>query len=288
MISARCFLLLCGALLVLLPGPQRATAQEPFLLPVLLRLEGVGAVYGIAGGVRNLSDERGAVAGGAVGGDVKGQGAAVTELELWSPRARLSLFLGHVERAHLTTSYTRGTAADRPVEQTLAGFGAFGLLTFGSLDGATTLRLGAGYSTVVLEDFHDSAGNRIPLPGAKLEDINTTHLLFTGEWRKVDDKVRPRSGVVLGFGLNSQTGRAGQSDMLQAGLRATGLVPLGARVTLGVHFRSSDAQLLRRAEAYDTPEEPGIGERSGELHRGKQPLWHHHPPGGQHIPAGIP
>ena len=55
--------------------------------------------------------------------------------------------------------------------------------------------------------------------------------------------------------MRSESGRTGQSDLAHTNLQASAYVPLGNKLTWAVHLRANDAHVLKRQEAFDTPEE---------------------------------
>lgn len=249
-----CRLALLLAAVLLLTGAAIARAQDGAVFPLLLRLEGVGAVYGAGGAFAPGAHDGGRVLAGISGGAVQAAGALLRGQPL-AGRWRLDAFAAYVREAQLVTSYTRGTALDDPVRQKLAGGGLGAAMTYDPGASGPTFAAGLAQSSVALEGYETLDGQPIPLPGANLHDVNTTHLRLTAGWRHADAVARPTRGIALGAGLGVQAGRTGQSDVLEQSLRATAYVPLGGRVTWATHLRLHDARPLRRAEAYDSEAE---------------------------------
>jgi hypothetical protein len=245
----------CVLLILAVSTAAPVMAQEPVVAPLLFRLEGVGPIYGLAGGVRGLSGEHADLYAAATAGSVEGQALLLTGVPAGAPGLSLTFFAVRAERAELITSYTRGTAPDRPVRQELSGLGWGGVLSAGSAEEGPQFSAGFARTAVSFEGFETPGGRAIPLPNANLADVETNHLSLSLGWRRLDSKTRPTRGLALGAALWGQTGRLGQSDVLDQSLRGTGYVPLGSAVTWAVHLESHDVRVLKAASNYDTAEE---------------------------------
>ncbi|MBI3993267.1 MAG: BamA/TamA family outer membrane protein [Candidatus Lambdaproteobacteria bacterium] len=244
--------LLC-AVASMLP-PVTGGAAELRVLPLLLRLEGVGPIVGGAVGYTHVSGERLDLYAGKSFGAVDAAGVVAADVPLGGEQVGLTAFAVAVNEARLDTSYTRGFADDEAVNQRVRGAGAGGIVKFELAQRSWIVNLGLAQSSVRFAGYFQGE-RRIPLPGAKLFDVNTTALLAGLTYQQLDEPRVPHRGYRLGLNAATAAGRVGQSDTLTLTGTVTGYVPLGDALTWALHGMFSAAAVTRRESKYDTADE---------------------------------
>ncbi len=253
---------------VLAYAASAAQAQEPqyFALPIVLKLEGLEPIYGVAAGGNHLSGERLNLFVLKSFGGADARGIVGTDIPLGLENLALNGFAAQVNQLDFKTSYTRGLAGDSPIRQRVAGAG-FGVTVDAFFaERALKLTAGAAYSTIQLKAYFNADGDEILLPGADLGDIHTRSTILGIAWDRTDrvspngasstaPSASPRSGYRLEASGVTAEGRSGLSDSLAATYRVTGYVPVGNRVTWVLHGMASDAVILNRLSKYDSQAE---------------------------------
>lgn len=244
---------LAAAAVLALPWTPRAEEPQYFALPIVLKLEGIEPIYGVAAGVNGLTGDRFNVYAVKGFGGADAQGIVTTDIPVGGKALGLNAFAVQVNQLDFKTSYTRALAGDSPIRQRVAGYGVGATLDAYFAARALKLTGGLAFSAIQLKAFFNDSGDEIPLPGANLADIKTRSTILGVAWDKTDGAVSPRAGYRLQAGGVTAEGRSGQSDTLTATYQGTGYVPLGDRLTWVVHGMVSDASILRKQTQYDTP-----------------------------------
>lgn len=218
------------------------------VLPVALRLEGIGAVAGAAY-KKGSKEEKKQLIAGAAAGDFIAAGGIYTEYR--SPRFELSYAVGVIRDLESETTYLRGLQNDegRTYTQNLNILGgAIGSRYWIKKD---KLRFNSSLtvSSVELKSFEDSKGE-ISLPGAKLFDVTTVNTKAGLEYMSFNNT--KSKGYKVGADLAVLLGRKGQSDHLVTGLNFKGLYPIHESVRLSVSGNYSHASII--TERYKTKE----------------------------------
>ena len=225
------------------------------VLPIVLRLEGVGLIYGAGGGVQDTVGDRVDIYAAKSFGAVDALGVLATDVPIGAEGFAMTLFALTVSRAAFDTAYRRGITEDSSLVQEVSGNG-FGSIVDGLfLDRQLKVTAGIAQTKVVLEDFQDSSGDSIPIPGAVLHDIDTNHKIIAVEYDRTEGSPSPLRGYRLGINAVTADGRVGQSDTLTTTYRAAGFFGLGQSLTWGVFVLGSDATVTRRETKYDTEDE---------------------------------
>ena len=253
-----CALALIAAFLVMAnrAGAESMADQSaggPFALPVILRFEGVGVIYGGAAGYRKLPAVGGTGVIGAVSGDVKGFGLGISQIPLVTDKLLLSAGVARISDAHLLSKYSRGAEEGTSYNQRL---GAQLAAVVAELLVSEHVRLSFGVinSTVNLKSYMTESGTAISLPGANLEAVKTLSVSAGAQHEVKEDLKTLAPGRKVGLSILTASGRSGQSDSLITNWQLSGSLPVSRQVSMAARARLSDAYVIRRQRRYETDE----------------------------------
>ncbi len=227
---------------------NEAWAAEYFLLPAAIRLEGVGAVYGAAGGAEKIFSERTKIVAGASFGEVQGAGFLLSDIPLGAENLALNLAFADVQKAKFQTSYSRGLEQNNVFDQEISATAYGATFDWHLADRTVKINAGMILSTINLDDFYVD-GERIQRPSTSgYHPIETTSKILSVDWDRVDNE--SQKGFKVGAGLATAEGRIGQSDLLVTNWRASFYLPLAEALGLAVHARWSDAHVTKKESRY--------------------------------------
>ncbi|MGE4133742.1 MAG: hypothetical protein AB7F86_19045 [Bdellovibrionales bacterium] len=234
-------------LLLVLAGFQASAADsEYFLLPAAARLEGVGAIYGLAAGAPY-------VVGGASFGQVEAQGLMIHNIPVISNRFRVRAGFGNLSKARFNTNYGRGFTNGSPFEQEVSGQ-AYGIgLQSLWLKERLIFEVGMVQSEVNLDKYYLSGVEVVRPNKSNYHPVKTDSKSVSVKWDSKPERTFSDAALNLGLSAVTAEGRAGQSDQLLLSYDAELQIPVVDFLSLHPSFRWSDALITKKASRYADP-----------------------------------
>ena len=227
-----------------------ASERSFFAFPAASSLHGVGVVYGVGAGVKNLYQSRINFVAGKSFGDVEAAGFLATNLPLGSKRWALNFGVADLESAEFDTSYSRHFEKGDFVRQKISGGGYFVSVDSFWLRRRLKANLMVGESTVKFEGFEHDDGTEIPLPNAALFDVVTSLVGLNFNWSDVDSTSYPTSGYRLALSTTLASGRTATSDTLLIKYKGVKYTPILRSLTWVLGFEGNDASVTKQAKNY--------------------------------------
>ena len=190
--------------------------SDYFALPLVLRHEGLGGVYGLGAGIENILGKGSTLLVGGAGGEVQAAGVLLGEVPLSGDFIKMSAFAATASEATFQTDYGRALVQGETYEQQVSGSLIGVNCKFLFFDQTLITELGLSQSTLVLEDYFFE-GELVQRPNtANYHDINTSQLSLQFHIDMSEGYGVAQSGVDIKFGATNMVGRTGQILYLSA------------------------------------------------------------------------
>ena len=231
---------------------QEAQEDTNYLfIPGLLRLEGVGALYGAGVGAQKLFGSESEVYLGAAFGEHQGLGVMAHKIPIAGDSLKMGMFHVQTNQFRLETSYSRGFADEDPLYQKVQ-LAASGVAFDYAAAQHLKIIFGVGQSVAGFDGFETLDEEDIPLPGAFLPDVETLTTVLKLAYDSSDGNLYAESGFKGAFELKSDTGRVGQADQMTSTLTLSGHQTLTDWLVGRVRLQSSQASITSRKKQYES------------------------------------
>lgn len=215
--------------------------------PLILRLDGIGEIYGAAAGIQGIGKPEFDVYVGASMGDVEANIFSISDFDL-----RLSTFnyqFINLDEFSMDTQYARSTDSGAVFRQMLSGsahhFGFERAMEREDMVAQVDLLL----SDIVFEGFLDSQGKEVVINKTGLHDVSSTILRFSLNFDS-REQAYFSEGVQVKNALALTTGRTGQSDQGQWDYQFSRHVFLSDKVLLSAYLKGSHSFIVSEASDY--------------------------------------
>ncbi len=244
------FLFLCFS--QTLAAQDTEAQRQVQALPVLLRLDGVGEVYGVALGVTNVGNREFDLHVGAAGGDVKGGGVSVSEFDLGP--GKLNFQFASLSELNVVTQYARSTTVGPVFQQELSGSGYHLGYVMPLQWDDWDLQYDFVQTKVSFESFRNKDGEEININMDGLTDVNSTVIGVGFNWDNREAQAFSE-GAQFKHGLLLTQGRDGQADQGQWNFKVAQHLFLSDDLLLSAYVKGSHAFILSELAKYDTDAE---------------------------------
>lgn len=235
----------------LLISNSAASAMEPLILPGAVRLEGVGAVYGVVAGAKNLYGDSIDLLAGASFGEIQAQGALISNIPLGVDWLTLAGGYANLSEVHLDTKYVRGLQSGPTYRQEMSGNAMGAAISVRLIPDQMKLAFGYAKSEINLDDFSvsDRKINR-PNKGGYFP-IKTDSQSLSIEYKSFTAAIDNWGWMGLAA-VTTATGRTGQSDTLTTDFKLAGYWRAHPKILLVQANRWSDAMVTKEDTNYKT------------------------------------
>jgi hypothetical protein len=241
--------------LLLMLLPFKAYSEEGNnvqLIPVLLRLDGVGEIYGGAVGLKDITESKFSVHVGATTGDVKAGILSISDVKIG--KNILNYQFVKLNELNLTTQYTRNAQTAIPYQQLLSGSGHHVGIERQLETPNLSSNIDIILSEISFEGYLDNKGNKININMDGLNDVTSTILRY-GLHLDARDNKQYGAGYQLKGTLGLTVGRDGQSDQGQWDYQMSKHYLIRDDILLSAYLKGSHSMVLSINTKYDSDEE---------------------------------
>lgn len=225
-------------------------APDTLVLPGAVNLQGIGNIYGVAGGVKHLGKHDISTYVAVATGDAEAFGLAITDIPFLY--GKLSYAYAQADGVTKETHYRRGASIGTVYDQDLSGNVHTLALTHALPFPNLTSTLGITKSTVSLDGYALEAGGDISINESGLGDIDTTSLSANATWDTRDGPKGLAPGSKVSTSLVFDLGRSGQSSQGQVNYQLSHHISTSSSTLLSLYVNGSHAFILSKASDYDT------------------------------------
>ena len=232
---------------------QDAQSERRFqAFPVILRIEGIGEIYGAAAGLKDVGKRGADIHVGASGGDVEAAVFSISDVQL--KRSRLNYQFVNLNEATIQTQYARSTKTGPLFQQSLSGSAHhLGFEREGRREHLSS-QFDLVLSNIVFEGFRDAQREQVMINRDGLHDVTSTLFRLAVNYDSREQSYFS-AGRQLGNALSFTTGRKGQSDQGQWDFNFSEHLFVNDNLLLSGYFKASHAFIISEATAYDSDAE---------------------------------
>ena len=227
-------------------------ARKLQILPIVMRLDGVGEIYGAAVGIKNIARPQFNVHVGATTGDVEASVFSISDFKVGKNTFNYQLF--NLDELNLQTQYSRSTHSGLVFQQLLSGSGHHFGFEHQFNNSQLSSNVDLVLSEISFEGYLDDNGNKIDINMDGLNDVSSTMLRYS---LHLDERENANfsAGSQLKSALSVTVGRDGQSDQGQWDYQMSQHYLVHKNVLVSAYIKGSHSMVLSENEDYDTDAE---------------------------------